>query len=458
MAEEEVPEVVIEDPPAPAPAAKAKAKAKSSPAPKGKDAVALRLLEQLQAGEDLSIGGNLERLQSYLDEQLKALDSALATFTGSGVASYKGTATPAELRRELLYLGKFLEAHAIHKTSHSLSEEDMKEAGALILTLTELYNHPPEESMKIFNERLKIISSEEEIDAVTIGINQMKTDIEGIDPSTLSPEKRTECNENVQKIKQDEAEIVEIKIRIDEIKAKIDRLLNDGVTDEAKEELRNHLMEQSCDTIVGWAVAKIKSGRKWGDVLQYITSGIIGLELWYVLQFAGMALGSFGPKKLMAGNYSAKGKGKAAPKTRAIKTSVEGEAILTHLKGKLSEIMNLLQESTNLELTNNTLISACGEACILSGCDEKGRGLLAFGFKPEFEDTRKMIYARSVAQLTVSDRQKTVERVGEIIRVSNIVENLQRRAPCRFFVVDLPDEIKNFLSGVPIVKGRDLMR
>ena len=432
----------------------AKAKAKAKAAPKGKEGLAAEMLQQLQSGEDLTSGGNLERLQSYLDDQLKNLDQALSLYAGKGVARYQGTATPAQLRKEMLYLGRFIEAHSIHKTEHGLAEEDILEGGVLFVKLTETSNNMPEDSLDIYNERLKLQARIEEMEAVELGYKNLQSEVDASNPAKMNEEEKKELGLKIEKIKKDKLENKELaKMNVDS-NSKIKRLLGNRVSDEQKEELRAHLVDLVCDQIIDWAVRTAAKSKKPLEVLQFLTSGTIGQQLWVILQYTGMALSSFGPKKLLKDEpFAPKAKSKARAKEKAIKTTQAGEKVLSAMKGKLPQVMEMLQGATRLELSYNTLVGACAEVCLLSGCDDKGRGLLAFRFKSEHESVRKMVYARSIAQLTMSDRQKSFEQTKEIVRVSGIVEALQRRSPCEFLVAPLPAEVSAYLERIPVINS-----
>ena len=263
----------------------AKAKAKAKAAPKGKEGLAAEMLQQLQSGEDLTSGGNLERLQSYLDDQLKNLDQALSLYAGKGVARYQGTATPAQLRKEMLYLGRFIEAHSIHKTEHGLAEEDILEGGVLFVKLTETSNNMPEDSLDIYNERLKLQARIEEMEAVELGYKNLQSEVDASNPAKMNEEEKKELGLKIEKIKKDKLENKELaKMNVDS-NSKIKRLLGNRVSDEQKEELRAHLVDLVCDQIIDWAVRTAAKSKKPLEVLQFLTSGTIGQQLWVILQF-----------------------------------------------------------------------------------------------------------------------------------------------------------------------------
>ena len=107
------------------------------------------------------------------------------------------------------------------------------------------------------------------------------------------------------------------------------------------------------------------------DVIDYVTGGVLGRDLWTLLLYQGAALCSFGPTKLKNFERPGKGCGRTKAKAKGIKTSEEGNHLLSCMRDYLEEVMERLKKVTQMDISENTVM----------GLNDRGRSLLIFRFK-----------------------------------------------------------------------------
>ena len=67
------------------------------------------------------------------------------------------------------------------------------------------------------------------------------------------------------------------------------------------------------------------------------------------------------------------------------------------------------------EVSSNSMIGFSAELCIGAGLSDKGRALLNFRFKDSCLGTRKKIFARSIADLTLGDQSKNAAKSKKVM-------------------------------------------
>ena len=78
---------------------------------------------------------------------------------------------------------------------------------------------------------------------------------------------------------------------------------------------------------------------------------------------------------------SREGCGRAKAKAKGIKTSEEGNHLLSCMRDYLEEVMERLKKVTQMDISENTVMGSAAEVAIAAGLNDRGRSLLIFRFK-----------------------------------------------------------------------------
>ena len=399
----------------------AKAKAKAAPAPTGKAALAELIFDQVTNDLDIGSGGSLNKLQEMLDKELQGLDNILEAQGADNQVRYKGVTTPTEVRKRLLMVSKYHEAKSLFKIEDSITSELANEGGILFLKLMESYNETPNKSIKTYRLELKLVATDEEAAQMEVDRGRIDAETKDVDVSKLSEEDKKKHTEKTELLRTKISGIEVLAEKRVEILEEIERSKERQPTSDERKELHDFLIETNLGAIFNFGLKCQAEGCKQQDISDFICAGVVGKELWTVAQFIGGAFCAFGPAKLKNQGNEGKGARKGSASKKSIKTTTEGHNLLMHLKEKSDQVMELMQAVVGGEVSPNSMIGCSAELCIGAGLNDRGRSLLNFQFKSESLGIRKKIFARSIAELTLSDKSKNTAKSKRTLDLSVLI-------------------------------------
>ena len=281
---------------------------------------------------------------------------------------------------------------------HTLADESLNKGGLLLLKLAETMEKLPSKSPKILPSRDEGEGPAIEEHELEITEKRDTLKKESEDESKMNEEEK-KIHERTMKeeLRAHESDLVGIQEKKDDAKAEL-RKLDEGVSEDDRKELQNFLIEMACNGLIEFGEECLEMGSKAIDIMDFITAGVVGKDLWTVLLYEGTALPSFGPVKMKSFERGSKGGGRAKAKARMLRTTEDGEHLLGKMKEHLDEVMAILNQVTQMENTHHTIMGASAAVVILSGVSDRGRALLTFQFR-DILGTSSMIFSRSIAEL-----------------------------------------------------------
>ena len=166
---------------------------------------------------------------------------------------------------------------------HTLADESLNKGGLLLLKLAETVEKLPSKSPKIFQVEMKVKAIEEHEMEITEKRDTLKKELESRDESKMNEEEKKIHERTKGELRAHESDLVGIQEKKDDAKAELRKLDEKGVSEDDRKELQNFLIEMACNGLIEFGEECLEMGSKAIDIMDFITAGVVGKDLWTVV-------------------------------------------------------------------------------------------------------------------------------------------------------------------------------